>query len=180
MIISNSAHFSCLKFFTKLIWLDRIDRLYIIFCNIYYILKFLQRNVFTWKKLMTYEVTFIFLYSPAFNSLSEINYLLVNIIVFIMWAIVKNVRRRSAAEYYLYAVIRDEIDALWHSRCSNVESSKADTSKGSKYKRSLVVVENIYVIFRKIASKTILLSQERAELVDRRKVSPLHVPIGKT
>lgn len=63
---------------------------------------------------MTYEVALIFFFSLAFNSLSVINYLLINIVVFTIRAIVKNVRRdrRSVAEQYLYAVIRDEIDAL--------------------------------------------------------------------
>jgi len=72
-----------------------------------------------------------------------------------MRTVVKNARkdRRPAAEHYLYTVIRDEIDALWHPRRSNVESSKTDTSKGSKYKRSFVVVGDVYDVPKKNGSK---------------------------
>ena len=38
----------------------------------------------------------------------------------------------------------------------NVESSKADTSKGSKYKRSFVVMENIMFPKKNVIAKTIL------------------------
>lgn len=61
-------------------------------------------------------------------------------------------------------MIRDEIDALWRPRRSNVESSKADTSKAYKYKRSLswgIYITN--VVRKNTATGTIFRKEERKD-----------------